>query len=77
MFAFIFAPLVFLWTADNHEFLGHVTDAEWEYVGIHERAPGPQADGSYALTMQSGGKPFIIFKQKPLHKETQLAGIAE
>ena len=39
MVAFILAPFVFLWTADNNEFLEKVTDADWEYIGYQERPP--------------------------------------
>ncbi len=77
MFVLFLAPFVLLWTADNHEFLDRVTGAEWEYVGVQERAPGPQPDGSYALTMESEGKTFILFKQKPLERKTRLAGLSE
>ncbi len=77
MFVLFLAPFLLLWSADNHEFLDRVTGADWEYVGVRERAPGPQPDGSYALTMESDGKTFILFKQKPLAKETNLAGLSE
>ncbi len=77
MFALFLVPLVLLWSADNHEFLDRVTSADWDYVGVRERAPGPQPDGSYALTMESDGKTFILFQQKPLEKETDLAGLSE
>ena len=43
MVAFILAPFVFLWTADNNEFLEKVTDADWEYIGYQERPPRPAA----------------------------------
>lgn len=77
MFVLFLAPFVLLWTADNHEFLDRVTGAEWEYVGVRERAPGLQPDDSYALTMESDGKTFILFKQKPLERKTRLAGLSE
>ena len=77
MFVLFLAPFLLLWSADNHEFLDRVTGADWEYVGVRERAPGPQPDGSYALTMESDGKTFILFKQKPLERKTRLAGLSE
>ncbi len=77
MFAFILAPFVFLWTVDNSEFLEKVTDADWQYVGYQERTPGPQPDGSYAVTLEVDGKPFILFKQDPRERATHLAGISE
>ncbi len=77
MFALIFVPFMLLWTADNHEFFEMMTEAEWEYVAYQERVPGPQPDGSYAVTLESDGKTFILFKQRPLEKEVQLAGVSE
>ncbi len=77
MFALIFVPFMLLWTADNHEFLEMMTEAEWEYVAYQERAPGPQPGGSYAVTLESDGKTFILFKQRPLEKKVQLAGVSE
>ncbi len=75
MFVLFLAPGVLLWTADNHEFLDRVTGAEWEYVGVQERVHGPQPDGSFALTMETDGKSFILFKQKPVETETRLAAV--
>ena len=77
MVAFLFVPLAFLWTADNYEFLDKTTGAEWHYVGYHERSPGLQSDGAYALTMEVEGRTFILFKQQGPERERQLAGIAE
>ena len=77
MVAFILAPFVLLWTVDNQEFFEKMTDAEWNYVGYQERTPGPQPDGSYALTLESDGKTFILYKQQWPEREISLAGIAE
>jgi len=76
MFAFILIPLALLWTADDHPFLERVTKADWEYVGYTERKPGLQPSGSYALTLESDGKTFILFKQKPLEKGSSVAGLS-
>lgn len=73
MFAFILFPLALIWAADDHEFLERVTDADWEYVGYTERTPGLQPDGSYALTLESDGRTFILFKQGSLNQETTAA----
>lgn len=64
MFALFLASFMFLWTADNHEYLSRVTGADWEYVGVQNRTHGHQPDGSFALTMKSDGRRFILFKQK-------------
>ncbi len=64
MFALILAPIALLWTATNSDYLQKVTDARWDYVGHQERAAGPAADGSAALTMEMDGKTFILFKQR-------------
>ena len=77
MVVFILAPFVFLWTADNNEFLEKVTDADWEYIGYQDPPPGPQPDGSYAVTFEVDGKTFVLFKQRPLEKRVHLAGTSE
>ena len=77
MFALFLAPFIFFWTADNHEYLQRVTGADWQYVGVRERAHGHQSDGSYALTLEVDGKSFILFKQKPLETEPRTAGLAQ
>ena len=76
MFAFILFPLAVLWAADDHEFLERVTNADWEYVGYTERKPGLQPNGSYALTLESEGKTFILFKQRSLEQKKTVASIS-
>ena len=76
MFAFIIVPLALLWAADDHEFLERVTDADWEYVGYTDRTPGLQPDGSYALTLESEGKAFILFKQQSLEKQSTITSLS-
>ena len=77
MFAFILVPLALLWGADNQEFLEKVTDADWQYVGYTERSPGPQADGSYALTLEVEGKAYILFKQHPAPETESVAQLSD
>ena len=66
-----------LWTADNQAFLTQATPGNWEYVGYTERQPGEQADGAYALTAQTHGKTFILFKQRPKVREVVDMDISE
>jgi len=66
MFALILIPVALFWTADNNAYLDKMTDARWDYLGYTERAAGPAADGSQALTLDMDGKTFILFKQRPV-----------
>lgn len=65
MFAFIMIPIAALWVADNHAFLANVTDAPWQFVGVHERRAGRQPDGAVAMPLLTDGGGFILFKQMP------------
>jgi len=69
MFAFLLVPFAALWSVDNSDYLQKMTNAEWEYVGYQERHNGLQHDGSAAMTMEIGGKSFILFKQRPMQAE--------
>ncbi len=69
MIELLLLSLTSLWTADNHEFIDRATATNWEYVGYTERQSGPQPDGAYALTADSHGNTFILFKQRPKMRE--------
>jgi hypothetical protein len=68
------APFL-LWAAENHKFLEQMTEAEWEYVGYQERSTGQQLDGSQRVSLSVDDKPFILFKQRPIQRTTNLAGM--
>jgi len=74
MFALILTPFL-LWATENHKFLEQVSEAEWEYVGYQERATDQHPDGSKRISLSVDDKPFILFKQRPNQKSTDLAGI--
>jgi len=77
MIALMLISITSLWTADNEAFLTHAKPGNWEYVGYTERLPGAQTDGSYALTAQTQGKTFILFKQRPKVREVADMDISE
>ena len=77
MIELLLISLTSLWTADNHAFIDRAQAGNWEYVGYTERQPGPQADGAYALTAQSQGNTFILFKQRVKEREVADKGVWE
>jgi len=72
MFALALIPFAALWAADNQEFLAHVIDAPWEYVGIVERDAGTQPNGAVSVPLTTEAQSFILFKQMP--KAGEIAG---